>query len=69
MPDKARYHSIMQGYAKKGANSLSEITHNNDFSVLSVSTIVPDENDSFLSLLVRIIGDVAIIAIDQEAAG
>lgn len=53
------------GYARKGLNSQSHLTRNDDNSVFSVVTVT-EQNVSFVSLLVRIFGDLVIVEQDRN---
>lgn len=54
------------GYAKKGLNNVSYMTHADDDSIFSVVTVPQNQNGSFVSLLVRILPQVVIIERDQN---
>ena len=56
----------MMGYARKGLNSYSEFTHNDENTMFSVVTIVPGDHRSFMSLLARIISETIVIERDQN---
>jgi hypothetical protein len=56
----------MMGYARKGLNSQSYFTHNDDNTLFSVITMVQGKNSSFISLLVRIVADTIVIERDQN---
>jgi hypothetical protein len=58
--------NVMMGYARKGLNSQSYLTHSDDNAILSVITTVQGKNTSFMSLLVRILADTIIIERDQN---
>jgi len=58
--------AVMKGYARKGLNSQNYLTQNEDCTVLSVITVVQNRNDSFVSLLVRILGETIVIERDQN---
>ncbi|MCC7448721.1 MAG: XisI protein [Anaerolineae bacterium] len=58
--------AVMAGYARKGLNSHSDLTHNDDYTVLTVVTTVNGKNAPFMSLLVRILADTAVIERDQN---
>jgi hypothetical protein len=58
--------SAMAGYARKGLNSHSYLTHNDDNTILSVVTVPQRENAAFMSLLVRILADKIVIERDQN---
>lgn len=57
--------SAMMGYARKGLNSQSYLTHTDDDTILSVVTVPKGKNSSFVSLLVRILAEAVIIERDQ----
>jgi hypothetical protein len=56
----------MSAYARKGLNSSSYLTRSDDETILSVVTVPVAKAPSFLSLLVRVVGDVVIIERDQN---
>jgi len=58
--------NVMASYARKGLNSRSVLTHNDDYTVLTVVTTVKDKNAPFMSLLVRILADTVVIERDQN---
>ena len=58
--------AVMAGYARKGLNSHSDLTHNDDYTVLTVVTTVNGKNTPFMSLLVRILADMVVIERDQN---
>jgi len=57
--------SVMEGYAKRGYNSRSHLMQNEDGTLFTVIT-VPEKSASFVSLLVRVIGQKVIIERDQN---
>ncbi|SRR5258708_36164541 len=59
-------HSVMRAYARNGLNSKSYLTHNDDNTILSIVTITHDKNTSFMSLLVRLLGETIVIERDQN---
>src|SRR4051812_17533241 len=63
---KETVHTVVGGYARKGLNSQSYLTHNDDNTILSVVTLVHGQNASFMSLLVRIVGKTVIVERDQN---
>jgi hypothetical protein len=58
--------AVMMGYARKGLNSHSVLTYNDDNTILSVVTVPKGKSSSFVSLLVRILADTVIIERDQN---
>lgn len=56
----------MMSYARKGLNSQSYLTHNDDNTVFTVVTTINGKNTSFMSLLVRILTDTVVIERDQN---
>ncbi len=58
-------HDVVMGYARKGLNSQSHFTHNDDNTIFSVVTVTAD-NMSFVSLLVRISNSIVIVEQDQN---
>jgi hypothetical protein len=56
----------VMGYARNGLHSQSHFTHNDSDTILSVVTVNQDTNISFVSLLVRILGETVIIERDQN---
>ncbi len=58
--------AALLSYAKKGLNSDSRLMHSEDNTILSVVTIVKPQNNSFISLLVRVLADTIIIERDQN---
>ena len=63
---KETVRNVMIGYARKGLNSQSHLVQNDDKSILSVVTMVQGKNASFMSLLVRVLGETVIIERDQN---
>jgi XisI protein len=57
--------TAVMGYARKGLNSQSHLTHNDDDTVFSVVTVT-QKNTSFVSLLVRVAGETVIIEQDRN---
>jgi hypothetical protein len=55
----------MMGYARKGLNSQSYLTHNDDDTVFSMVTVT-QQNTSFVSLLVRVFGGTVIVEQDRN---
>jgi hypothetical protein len=58
--------AAVSGYAKKGLNSVSYMTHTDDDSIFSVVTVPQNQSGSFVSLLVRILPQIVIIERDQN---
>jgi hypothetical protein len=58
--------AAMMGYARKGLNSHSYLTHSDDNMILSVVTVPKGKSGSFVSLLVRVFGGTVIIERDQN---
>jgi len=58
-------YDVVKGYARKGLNSQSYFTHDDDNTILSVVTITAD-NTSFVSLLVRISNSIVIVEQDRN---
>lgn len=61
---KTVYDAVI-GYARKGLNSQSYFTHNDDNTIFSVVTITTS-NTSFVSLLVRISNSTVIVEQDRN---
>jgi len=57
--------AAMMGYTRKGLNSQSYLTHNDDNTVFSVVTVT-QKNTSFVSLLVRVSGETVIVEQDRN---
>ncbi len=57
--------AAIMGYARKGLNSQSYFTHNDDNTVFSVVTVT-QQNTSFVSLLVRLFGETVIVEQDRN---
>ncbi len=58
-------YEVVVGYARKGLNSQSYLTHNDDNTIFSVITVTAN-NTSFVSLLVRISNSAVIVEQDQN---
>ncbi len=58
--------TVMSGYARKGLNSHSYLTRNEDDMILSVVTVPSGKSNSFVSLLVRVLAETVIIERDQN---
>jgi hypothetical protein len=58
-------HDVVMGYARKGLNSQSYFTHNDDNTIFSVVTVTAN-NTSFVSLLVRIYNSMVIVEQDRN---
>jgi hypothetical protein len=58
--------TAMLGYARKGLNSHSYLTHNDDGTILAVITVPQGKDRPFMSLLVRILPEIIIIERDQN---
>ena len=58
--------NTLLGYARKGLNSQSYLTHNDDNTVFTVVTVTKAPNTSFVSLLVRTIPGYVLIERDQN---
>ncbi len=63
---KETVHKAVAGYARKGLNSVSYVTHSDDDSILSVVTVPSAKLPAFVSLLVRVVGNLVIIERDQN---
>jgi hypothetical protein len=61
---KTVYDAVM-GYARKGLNSQSYFTHDDDNTIFSVVTVTTN-NTSFVSLLVRISNSMVIVEQDRN---
>jgi hypothetical protein len=58
-------YDVVMGYARKGLNSQSYFTHNDDNKIFSVVTVTTN-NTSFVSLLVRISNSMVIVEQDRN---
>ncbi len=58
-------YDVVMGYARKGLNSQSYFTHNDDNTIFSVVTVTATHT-SFVSLLVRISNSVVIVEQDRN---
>lgn len=58
-------YDVVMGYARKGLNSQSYFTHDDDNMIFSVVTVTAN-NTSFVSLLVRISNSMVIVEQDRN---
>jgi hypothetical protein len=58
-------YDVLTGYARKGLNSQSYLTHNDENTIFSVITVTKS-NTSFVSLLVRLVNSVIIVEQDRN---
>jgi hypothetical protein len=63
---KSTVRTAMIGYARKGLNSDSYLMHSDDNNILSVVTVPHNKGNTFISLLVRILGEIVVVERDQN---